>query len=129
MKFTIKLKYYFLLQLIKKKVFNQYMSIKLGLLDIINSKDKDIKKIAADKTTLEIMLLFYKYELNKKEIVSADKFLDENQINASRSKKIAIIQNLEKNNIIEREVNGQDKRSKRICINKEVKEKLKKILE
>lgn len=114
---------------LKKKVFNLSMSIKLGLLDIINSKDKDIKKIAADKTTLEIMLLFYKYELDKKEIVSADKFLDENQINASRSKKIAIIQNLEKNNIILREVNGQDKRSKRIYINKEIKEKLKKILE
>ena len=105
------------------------MSIKLDLLKIINSQDKDIKKIAVDKTTLQIMLLFYKYELDKKEIVSADKFLDENQINASRSKKIAIIQNLEKNNIIVREVNGQDKRSKRIYINKEIKEKLKKILE
>ena len=105
------------------------MSVKLGLLNIINSQDKDIKKIVVDKTTLEIMLLFYKYELDKKEIVSADKFLDENQINASRSKKIAIIQNLEKNNIIVREVNGQDKRSKRIYINKEIKEKLKKILE
>ena len=105
------------------------MSIKLKLLDIINSKDKDIKKIAVNKTTLEIMLLFYKYELDKKEIISTDKFLEENLINASRSKKIAIIQNLEKNNIIEREVNGQDKRSKRIYINKEIKEKLKKILE
>ena len=105
------------------------MSIKLDLLKIINSQDKDIKKIAVDKTTLQIMLLFYKYELDKKEIVSADKFLDENQINASRSKKIAIIQNLEKNNIIVREVNRQDKRSKRIYINKEIKEKLKKILE
>ena len=105
------------------------MSVKLKLLDIINSKDKDIKKIAVNKTTLEIMLLFYKYELDKKEIISTDKFLEENLINASRSKKIAIIQNLEKNNIIEREVNGQDKRSKRIYINKEIKEKLKKILE
>ena len=105
------------------------MSIKLKLLDIINSKDKDIKKIVADKTTLEIMLLFYKYELDKKEIVSTDKFLEENQINSSRSKKIAIIQNLEKNNIIVREVNRQDKRSKRIYINNEIKEKLKKILE
>ena len=105
------------------------MSIKLVLLDIINSKDKDIKKIAADKTTLEIMLLFYKYELDKKEIVSADKFLDENQINASRSKKMAVIQNLEKDNIIKREVNEEDKRSKKIYINKEIKEKLKKILE
>ena len=112
-----------------KKVFNYLMSIIFDLLNIINSKDKDIKKIAVNKTTLEIMLLFYKYELDKKEIVSADKFLDENRINASRSKKIAIIQNLEKNNIIVREVNGQDKRSKRIYINKEIKEKLKKILE
>ena len=85
--------------------------------------------IVADKTTFEIVMLFYKYELDKKEIISTDKFLEENQINASRSKKIAIIQNLEKNNIIEREVNGQDKRSKRIYINKEIKEKLKKILE
>ena len=105
------------------------MSIKLKLLDIINSKDNDIKKIAVNKTTLEIMLLFYKYEWDKKEIISTDKFLEENLINASRSKKIAIIQNLEKNNIIVREVNGQDKRSKRIYINKEIKEKLKKILE
>jgi DNA-binding MarR family transcriptional regulator len=105
------------------------MSIIFDLLNIINSQDKDIKKIAVNKTTLEIMLLFYNYELDKKEIVSADNFLDENQINASRSKKIAIIQNLEKNNIILREVNGQDKRSKRIYINKEIKEKLKKILE
>ena len=112
-----------------KKVFNYQMSIIFDLLNIINSQDKDIKKIAVNKTTLEIMLLFYNYELDKKEIVSADKFLDENQINASRSKKIAIIQNLEKNNIIKREVNGQDKRSKRIYINKEIKEKLKKILE
>jgi len=114
---------------LSKKVFNYQMSIIFDLLNIINSQDKDIKKIAVNKTTLEIMLLFYNYELDKKEIVSADKFLDENQINASRSKKIAIIQNLEKNNIILREVNGQDKRSKRIYINKEIKEKLKKILE
>ena len=105
------------------------MTIYLKFLDIIKSKDPDIRKIVADKTTLEIMLLFYKYELDKKEIISADQFLEENQINASRSKKIAIIQKLEKNNIIEREVNGQDKRRKRIYINKEIKEKLKKILE
>ena len=105
------------------------MTINLKFLDFTKSKDPDIKKIVADKTTLEIMLLFYKYELDKKEIISTDKFLEENLINASRSKKIAIIQNLEKNNIIEREVNGQDKRSKRIYINKEIKEKLKKILE
>ena len=105
------------------------MTINLKFLDFTKSKDPDIKKIVADKTTFEIVMLFYKYELDKKEIISTDKFLEENLINASRSKKIAIIQNLEKNNIIEREVNGQDKRSKRIYINKEIKEKLKKILE
>ena len=105
------------------------MSLKLGILEIINSKDKDIKKISADKTTLEIMLLFYKYELENKDIISADKFLDENKIDASRSKKISIIQNLEKDNIIERKVNGEDKRSKKIYIVKEIKEKLKKYLD
>ena len=77
------------------------MSFKYELLEIINSKDKDLKKISVDKTTLEIVLLFYRYELEKKDII-ADKFLDENKIDASRSKKITIIQNLEKNNIIER---------------------------
>ena len=35
----------------------------------INSKDKDLKKISVDKTTLEIVLLFYKYELEKKDII------------------------------------------------------------
>ena len=105
------------------------MSFKFGLLEIINSKDKDLKKISVDKTTLEIMLLFYKYEFEKKDIISADKFLDDTKIDASRSKKISIIQNLEKNNIIERKVNNEDKRSKKIYINKEIKEKLKKYLE
>ena len=105
------------------------MTINLKFLDFTKSKDPDIKKIVADKTTFEIVMLFYKYELDKKEIVSADKFLDENQINASRSKKMAVIQNLEKDNIIKREVNEEDKRSKKIYINKEIKEKLKKILE
>ena len=61
--------------------------------------------------------------MDKKEIVSTDKFLDDNQINASRSKKMAVIQNLEKDNIIKREVNEEDKRSKKIYINKEIKEK------
>ena len=42
---------------------------------------------------------------------------------------MAVIQNLEKDNIIKREVNEEDKRSKKIYINKEIKEKLKKILE
>jgi len=105
------------------------MSLKLRLLEIISSRDKDLKRISVDKTTLEIMLLFYKYELENKDIISTDKFLDENKINASRSKKISIIQNLEKNNIIERKINSKDKRSKKIYINKEIKEKLKKYLE
>ena len=104
------------------------MSFKYELLEIINSKDKDLKKISVDKTTLEIVLLFYKYELEKKDII-ADKFLDENKIDASRSKKITIIQNLEKNNIIERKINIKDKRTKKINIKKEVKDKLKKYLE
>lgn len=104
------------------------MSFKYELLEIINSRDKDLKKISADKTTLEIVLLFYKYELEKKDII-ADKFLDENKIDASRSKKITIIQNLEKNNIIERKINIKDKRTKIINIKKEVKDKLKKYLE
>ena len=104
------------------------MSFKYELLEIINSKDKDLKKISVDKTTLEIVLLFYKYELEKKDII-ADKFLEENKIDASRSKKITIIQNLEKNNIIERKINIKDKRTKNINIKKEVKDKLKKYLE
>ena len=104
------------------------MSFKYELLEIINSRDKDLKKISVDKTTLEIVLLFYKYELEKKDII-ADKFLDENKIDASRSKKITIIQNLEKNNIIERKINIKDKRTKKINIKKEVKDKLKKYLE
>jgi len=104
------------------------MTLKFGLLEIINSEDKDLKKISVDKTTLEIMFLFYKYEMENRIIISADKFLEENRIDASRSKKISIIQNLEKNNIIERTVNEEDKRSKKISINKEIKEKLKKNL-
>ena len=100
------------------------MSAVLNILDLIRSKDEDIKKIVADKTTLEIVLLIYRYEINKTYIKSADKFLEENQINASRSKKIAVIQNLVQNKIIDREVNGDDKRSKRIYINKNIKDKL-----
>ena len=104
------------------------MSFVLNVLDLINSKDEDIKKIVADKTTLEIVLLIYKYEINKINIKSADKFLDENQINASRSKKIAVIQNLVQNKIINREVNDDDKRSKMIYLDKKIKDKLDKIL-
>jgi DNA-binding MarR family transcriptional regulator len=104
------------------------MSFVLNVLDLINSQDEDIKKIVADKTTLEIVLLIYKYEINKINIKSADKFLEENQINASRSKKIAVIQNLVQNKIINREVNNDDKRSKMIYLDKKIKDKLDKIL-
>lgn len=104
------------------------MSFALNILDLINSQDEDIKKIAADKTTLEIVLLIYKYEINKINIKSADKFLEENQINASRSKKIAVIQNLVQHKIINREVNKDDMRSKMIYLNKNIKDKLDKIL-
>ena len=103
------------------------MSFALNILDLIKSKDEDIKKIVADKTTLEIVLLFYKYEIDEIKIKSADKFLDENKILASRSKKISIIQNLEKNNIIIREVNKNDKRSKTINISDKIKDKLDKL--
>jgi len=104
------------------------MSFALNILELINSQDEDIKKIVADKTTLEIVLLIYKYEINKINIKSADKFLEENQINASRSKKIAVIQNLVHNKIINREVNNDDKRSKMIYLDKKIKDKLDKIL-
>lgn len=104
------------------------MSFALNILELINSQDEDIKKIVADKTTLEIVLLIYKYEMNKINIKSADKFLEENQINASRSKKIAVIQNLVQNKIINREVNNDDKRSKMIYLDKKIKDKLDKIL-
>ena len=104
------------------------MSFTDNILKIINSDDEDIKKISVDKTTLEIVLLFYKYEIDEIKIKSADKFLDENKILASRSKKISIIQNLEKNNIIIREVNKNDKRSKTINISDKIKDKLNKVL-
>ena len=104
------------------------MSFVINILKLINSKDKDIKKIVADKTTLEIVLLIYNYEINEINIKSADKFLEENQINASRSKKIAVIQNLVQHKIINREVNKDDMRSKMIYLNKNIKDKLDKIL-
>jgi DNA-binding MarR family transcriptional regulator len=104
------------------------VSFALNILELINSEDEDIKKIVADKTTLEIVLLIYRYEMNKINIKSADKFLEENQITASRSKKIAVIQKLVQNKIINREVNKDDKRSKMIYLNKSVKDKLDKIL-
>ena len=60
--------------------------IKLKILDIFNSEDKDIKKIVSNKTTLEIVLLIFKSSIEKKTLY-ADKFLDLNTIKASRSKK------------------------------------------
>ena len=36
-----------------------YIVIKLKILDIFNSEDKDIKKIVLNKTTLEIVLLIF----------------------------------------------------------------------
>ena len=109
-------------------MFSVSVSFITNILELISSKDDDIKKIVADKTTLEIVLLIYKYEINKINIKSADKFLEENQINASRSKKIAVIQNLVQNKIINREVNNDDMRSKMIFLNKNIKDKLDKIL-
>ena len=109
-------------------MFSVSVSFITNILELISSKDDDIKKIVADKTTLEIVLLIYKYEINKINIKSADKFLEENQINASRSKKIAVIQNLVQHKIINREVNNDDKRSKMIYFNKNIKDKLDKIL-
>ena len=109
-------------------MFSASVSFVTNILELICSKDEDIKKIVADKTTLEIVLLIYKYEINKINIKSADKFLEENQISASRSKKIAVIQNLVQNKIINREVNKDDMRSKMIYLNKNIKDKLDKIL-
>tara|TARA_B100001059_G_C17520205_1_gene420384 strand:- start:127 stop:447 length:321 start_codon:yes stop_codon:yes gene_type:complete len=105
------------------------MGSKLNLLNILITADNDMKKITADKTTLIIVLLMYRYHYEKKKIFSADKFLDENIIISSRSKKISIIQGLEKNKIIERTLNPKDKRSKVISIKKEIIDKLDKYLE
>ena len=40
--------------------------IKLKILDIFKSEDKDIKKIVSNKTTLEIVLLILKSNIEKK---------------------------------------------------------------
>ena len=103
------------------------MYFALNILELFKSEDADIKKIVADKTTLEIVLLIYRYQIDKIKIKSADWFLEKNQINASRSKKIAIIQKLFQNKIIDRERNKDDKRSKVIYLNKNIKDKLDKI--
>ena len=98
-------------------------------LNLITSKDPLLKKINEDKVTLEIVMIFYDYDIKNKLIKSTDKFLDQNQINASRSKKIAIIQNLEKEGIIVRHKDKKDKRSKNIKLGEIIKQKLKIYLE
>ena len=102
--------------------------IKLKILDIFNSEDKDIKKIVVNKTTLEIVLLILKSNIEKKTLYT-DKFLDLNTIKASRSKKITIIQGLEKSKILERSFDENDKRRKIIKIRDEIKNKLSRFLD
>ena len=98
-------------------------------LNLITSKDPLLKKINEDKVTLEIVMIFYDYDIKNKLIKSTDKFLDQNPINASRSKKISIIQNLEKEGIIVRHKDKKDKRSKNIKLGEIIKQKLKIYLE
>ena len=102
--------------------------IKLKILEIFNSEDKDIKKIVVNKTTLEIVLLILKSNIEKKTLYT-DKFLDLNTIKASRSKKITIIQGLEKSKILERSFDENDKRKKIIKIRDEIKNKLSRFLD
>ena len=102
--------------------------IKLKILDIFNSEDKDIKKIVVNKTTLEIILLILKSNIEKKTLY-ADEFLELNTIKASRSKKISIIQGLEKSKILERSFDEKDKRKKIIKIRDEIKNKLNRFLD
>ena len=99
------------------------MALKLKIIEIFNSKDKVIQKIVKDKITLEIVVLLLKYDFEKK-YMYADKFLENNNIKASRSTKIAIIQDLEKNKILERKTDDKDKRKKIISISKITKDKL-----
>ena len=101
------------------------MTIKLKILDFINTDDEDLKKIVSDITTLEIMLLIYKYELEGKNFISVDNFLENNNIRASRSKKLGIIKNLESSKIIVSISKPEDRRVKQFYLNKSVKEKIK----
>ena len=98
-------------------------------LNLITSKDPLLKKINDDKATLEIVMIFYDYHIKNKLIKSTDEFLNQNPINASRSKKISIIQNLEKQGIITRHKDKKDNRSKNIKLSENIKEKLKTYLE
>jgi hypothetical protein len=99
------------------------VSLKLKIIEIFNSKDKTIQKIVKDKITLEIVILLLKYD-SEKRYMYADKFLESNNIKASRSTKIAIIQDLEKNKILERKIDNKDKRKKIILISEIAKDKL-----
>jgi hypothetical protein len=99
------------------------MSLKLKIIDIFKSKDPIIKEVVKDKITLEIVVLLLKYNIEKK-IMYADKFLENNNIKASRSKKIGIIQYLEKIKILERKIDDKDKRKKIILISEQAKNKL-----
>lgn len=104
------------------------MPLKLKIIEIFNSKDKVIQKIVKDKITLEIVVLLLKYDIEKK-YMYADKFLENNNIKASRSTKIAIIQDLEKNKILERKTDYKDKRKKIISISEIAKDKLSQFLD
>lgn len=98
-------------------------------LNLITSKNSLLKKINNDKITLEIVMIIYDYDIRNKSIKSTDTFLDQNPINASRSKKISIIQNLEKEGIITRHKDKKDNRSKNIKLSENIKQKLKEYLE
>ena len=98
-------------------------------LNLITSNNSLIKKINEDKITLEIVLIIYDYEIKKKLIKSTDTFLEQNPINASRSKKISIIQNLEKEGILIRDKDKKDNRSKNIKLSENIKQQLKTYLE
>jgi ribosomal protein S19E (S16A) len=98
-------------------------------LNLITSKNSLLKKINNDKITLEIVMIIYDYDIRNKLIKSTDTFLDQNPINASRSKKISIIQNLEKEGIITRHKDKKDNRSKNIKLSENIKQKLKEYLE
>ena len=104
------------------------MPLKLKIIEIFNSKDKVIQKIVKDKITLEIVVLLLKYDIEKK-YMYADKFLENNNIKASRSTKITIIQDLEKNKILERKIDIKDKRKKIISISELAKDKLSQFLD
>lgn len=104
------------------------MAIKLKIIEIFKSNDQMIQKIVKDKITLEIVVLLLKYNIENK-FMYADKFLENNNIKASRSTKISIIQNLEKNKILERKIDNKDKRKKIILISEQAKNKLNQYLE